>query len=96
MSRVSPQEVAGLARLSRLSLGHEERERLAAQLAQILAYIETLREVDVEGVEEYVGVEVPVVLREDVPGPVLPVEDALACVPAVRDDQVEVPRFKED
>ena len=44
-------DVKYVAHLARLSLTPEEEQTLAAQLGNILGYIEKLREVDVSGVE---------------------------------------------
>ena len=44
-------DIQYVARLARLSLTPEEEQRFAAQLEQVLAYIEKLKEVDVSGVE---------------------------------------------
>ena len=56
MSAVSPQDAAHLARLARLALSDEERERFAGQLSSIVGYVEQLREVDGEGVDVLKGV----------------------------------------
>ena len=48
---ISPEEVQHVARLARLHLTDEEAERMREQLDAILAYIDKLRELDVEGVE---------------------------------------------
>ena len=44
-------EIRHVARLARLALSEAEEEKFAAQLSQVLGYIEKLRGVDVEGVE---------------------------------------------
>lgn len=41
-----------LATLTRLSLDEEEKKRLETDLAGILAYVDQLREVDTDGVDE--------------------------------------------
>lgn len=97
MAGVTPEETEALARLARLSLGEREREVFAGQLDSILAYIDALARVDVEGVDEYQGeTGRGVALREDVEGPTLERERILAGVPEARDGQVAVPKFKED
>ena len=93
---VAPEETEALARLARLSLSDAERETFPGQLARILAYIDTLAQVDVDGVEEYVGDQDALALRDDVVGPMLNAEEALAGAPATRDGHVVVPKFKED
>ena len=43
--------VARVARLARIAISDEERERLAGELSGILDWVEQLDEVDTEGVE---------------------------------------------
>jgi len=94
---VSRRECHQLAALARLSLDEEEAERFAAQLGPILAYLEQLRAVDTTGVAEHLPPAQPGSgLREDVAGPSLPRERALATAPDVREHQVAVPKFMED
>lgn len=44
-------DVPYLAQLARLSLNAEQMEKFGAQLQQIVAYVEKLKEVNVEGIE---------------------------------------------
>jgi aspartyl-tRNA(Asn)/glutamyl-tRNA(Gln) amidotransferase subunit C len=44
-------DVKYVAHLARLSLAPEEEQKIAAQLGNILGYIEKLKEVDVSGIE---------------------------------------------
>ncbi len=44
-------DVSYVARLARISLTAEEQQRIGAQLADVLGYINKLKEVDVTGVE---------------------------------------------
>jgi aspartyl-tRNA(Asn)/glutamyl-tRNA(Gln) amidotransferase subunit C len=97
MTTISRDECQALATLARLSLDDAEAERFAAQLGPILAYLEQLQRVDTTGVPEHLPpARLGSALREDVAGPALDREHALASVPAVRDHQVMVPKFKED
>lgn len=50
MTRVTEQTVEHVARLARLSLSDEERDLFSRQLADILAWAESLQSLDVEGV----------------------------------------------
>lgn len=85
-----------VADLARLALSPEEKAKFAAQLQDILAYIEHLKEVDVSNVEPTAHAQ-PLynVWREDVPGPALPVEKALQNAPAQRDNMISVPKVVE-
>lgn len=97
MTTISRKECQELAALARLSLDDDEADRFAAQLGTILGYIEQLRAVDTTGVPEYLPPSrLGSALRDDVAGPVLDRERALAGAPAVRDHQALVPKFKED
>ncbi len=97
MTTISRMECHQLAALAQLSLDDAEADRFAAQLGPILDYLEQLRGVDTSGVPEYLPpARLGSALREDVAGPTLARELALAGVPAVRDDQVMVPKFKDD
>ena len=94
---ISAEEVQHVARLARLHLTDEEAERMREQLDAILAYIDKLRELDVEGVEPTAHA-VPLinVMRDDVLAPCLPQEAALANAPDRADAFFRVPRIIED
>jgi aspartyl-tRNA(Asn)/glutamyl-tRNA(Gln) amidotransferase subunit C len=47
---ITKKDVEHVARLARLSLSEEEKDRYAAQLSSILGYIETLNELNTENV----------------------------------------------
>ncbi len=84
--------VAHVARLSRLNLSDEERERFRAQLGSILDYVRQLEALDLTDVPATAHV-LPVtnVLRDDVPGPSLPRDEVLANAPASEDGFFVVP-----
>ena len=94
---LSRQEVEQVARLARLHLSDEELERMREQLDAILAYIDKLRELDVEGVEA-TSHAVPLVnvTRDDEVTPCLPQETALANAPDRAGEFFRVPRIIED
>ena len=94
---ISRQDVEHVARLARLALDEGELERMREQLANILAYIDKLRTLDVEGVEP-TSHAVPLVnvMREDEIAPSLPEDEALANAPDRVDDMFRVPRIIED
>ena len=59
-------DVQKIASLARLRITDQEAETLAAQLAQVITYIEQLNEVDTEGVEPMAhAIEQVNVLAED-------------------------------
>ncbi len=89
-------QVRHVARLARLALSAEEEERLAAQLGQVLSYIERLMAVDVGGVEplSFAG-EAGLPLRDDEPRPSLPREQVLKSAPEHDEQAFVVPRIIE-
>ena len=85
-------QVLHVARLARLELSEDEVERMNGELAGILAHIEKIGELDLEGVPPTSHVvEVTNAIRPDEPRPSLPREQILGQAPAVRDDGFEVP-----
>lgn len=75
-------DVQKVALLSRLKLSEAEITRFAAQLGNVLTYIEQLNEVAVDGVQPQVhAVEIQNVLREDALKDSLPRDKALANAP---------------
>jgi len=94
---ISREEVQHVARLARLHLTDEEAERMREQLDAILAYIDKLRELDVEGVEPTAhAVPLVNVMRDDVLVPCLPQEQALANAPDRAGEFFRVPRIIEE
>lgn len=83
-----------LAQLSRLQLGDDEVRALAADLTNILGYVEQLDELDTETVEptyQVTGLEN--VWRDDTAAPSeVSREDLLALAPESVDNQVKVPK----
>ncbi len=97
MAEISREECRTLAQLARLSLDDDEVERFSGQLSPIVGYLKQLQAVDVDEVPEHLPPSRPgSALREDAVGAMLTREAALAGVPEVREQQVVVPKFKED
>ncbi len=64
--KISPEQVAKVARLSRLDLPQEKLELFAGQLGDILDYMDKLAELDTDDVEPmYSPVSHATVLRKD-------------------------------
>ena len=98
MSRkIDMKEVEHVARLARLELSPEERERMREQLDRILGYIDKLRQLDTAGVEP-TSHAVPMVnvFREDELRPCLSPEEMLANAPDRSGEFFRVPRIIED
>ncbi len=94
---IGPDEVEHVARLARLALSEDEKERMREQLGAILAYIGKLEELDVQGVEP-TSHAVPLVnvTREDEPRPCLDRDEAMAGAPDRAGEFFRVPRIIED
>ena len=95
---ITREQVAHLARLSRLALGDEELDGLAAQLDVILGAVQAIGEVtdaaDVPPTTHAVPVEN--VTRPDVVTPSLPREKVLAGAPEAEDGRFRVPRILDE
>jgi aspartyl-tRNA(Asn)/glutamyl-tRNA(Gln) amidotransferase subunit C len=89
---IDRETVLHVALLARLELSEAEVERMTAELAGVLGHIETIAELDLEGVEPTTHVvAVENALREDIPAPSLPLERALESAPEVLDGGFAVP-----
>lgn len=79
---ITAADVRQVANLARLALDEPALERLTGQLETILGYVAKIAEVDMAGVEPLAhALPLHNVLRDDVPGPALPVEKVLANAP---------------
>jgi aspartyl-tRNA(Asn)/glutamyl-tRNA(Gln) amidotransferase subunit C len=85
-------QVLHVAKLARLKVSDDEVDRIAEELSKILEHVETMNELDLEGVEPTSHVvDLTNVLREDVPRPGLPREKALEQAPDAADGGFRVP-----
>lgn len=86
-----------VARLARLDLGDDERERMRAELSSILEHAGRIQRLALDDVEPTAHA-VPLVnaLRRDEVAPSLPQDVALANAPEVEDGRFRVPRIIED
>jgi aspartyl-tRNA(Asn)/glutamyl-tRNA(Gln) amidotransferase subunit C len=96
---ISPEQVAHVARLARLALSDEERERFARELAAVLEHAADLEALDTSGVEPTAHpLPIANVLRHDEPSACLDRTEVLAAAPA-RDETGRfflVPRILSD
>jgi aspartyl-tRNA(Asn)/glutamyl-tRNA(Gln) amidotransferase subunit C len=89
-------DVKYVAHLARISLSTEEQQKLAAQIGNILSYIEKLKEADVSGVEPTAHAFPLVnVTRPDEIRPSMSNEDALRNAPAKTNGLFMVPKIVE-
>jgi len=94
--KISKQEVEHVAKLARLELSEQEKEKLTDQLSNILTYVETLNSVDTKGVEPTSHVlDIKNVMRDDVVLPGLTQEQALANAPDKAAGHYKVPKIIE-
>ena len=93
---ITQQEVEAVAKLARLDITAAEKDMFAKQLSQILEHVEQLKRYDTAGVDPTSTMLGRVnVFRDDVVGPSLPVEKALANAPEREADGFCVPKIIE-
>lgn len=93
---ISDAQVEHVARLARLALSVEEKQRLTEQLNAILRYMEQLNEVHTEGVEPTAHVlDLVNVLRDDTMHQTRNADTALANAPETAHHFFVVPRVVE-
>ena len=93
---LSADEVAKVALLARLRISPDELETFTGQLNSIVEFVAQLQELPTADVEPLAhGVEVRNVFREDVRGPSLPREAALANAPRRNAESFLVPAVLE-
>ena len=94
MSSISRDDVAHLARLSRLAVTDEELDLYAGQLSAVLDAVAQVQKAPVEDVPPTThAVPMTNVMRADVVRPSLPRDVVLAGAPAAEDDRFQVPRI---
>ena len=97
MPAITREDVAHLARLSRLDLGAEELDHLASQLDQILGAVARVAQVAADDIPP-TSHPLPMtnVLRPDEVRPGLTATGALSGAPAVGDQRFRVPRILDE
>jgi len=97
--KITEAEVRYVADLANLKLSEEEGRKFCSELGEILAYMDTLNELDTSAVEPMAQVlyeaEETATLREDVERTVLGPEGALANAPAAGAGFYKVPKVIE-
>lgn len=89
-------DVNYVAHLARLSLSAEEAQKFGAQLANVLGYIEQLKEVDVSGIEPTAHAFPLInVTRPDEIQPSMDHQDAMRNAPAAANGLFMVPKIVE-
>jgi aspartyl-tRNA(Asn)/glutamyl-tRNA(Gln) amidotransferase subunit C len=94
---ITRDEVAHLARLSRLALDEAELDHLAPQLDVIISSVARVQEVAAESIPPTThAVPVTNVLRPDEVTPCLSADEALSQAPAVEQQRFRVPRILDE
>ena len=89
---IDREQVLHVARLARLELSDEEIGQMATELSGILAHVDRIGELELDGVPPTTHVaEVTGALRADEPRPSWPREKVLASAPAEKDGGFLVP-----
>ena len=94
--RISRDQVGHVAKLAKLSISDEEKEKFALQLEQILTYVDQLNELNTSGLSPTShAILLENVFREDKVQPSLPVESALKNTPQQEKGFFKVPKVIE-
>ncbi len=90
--RITPEAVAKVAKLARLSLDDDELVAATHQLSDMLDHFADIDALDLDGVEPMTHpTPIANVMREDVEMDVLDREEVLAAAPAAEDGRFRVP-----
>lgn len=97
MAATSPNlDIEKLATLARIDLSPDEKEKFAAQLGDVLKYVDQLKRVDITGIEPTAhGFPISNVWAEDNVTPGFTADEALRNAPARRDNMISVPKVVE-
>lgn len=97
MSETAHIDIDYVARLARIQLSEDEKQRFGPQLDRVLGYCDKLRDVNLDGVEPMAHA-TPLynVWDDDVAINGFTPEQAMANAPAQRENQIVVPKVVED
>jgi len=91
--KITKQEILHVAQLARLEIDEAAIEKFAAQIGDILAYVDQLKQVDTEGVPPTShALSLTNAFREDTGMPHLPLETSLANAPRQEAGSFLVPK----
>jgi aspartyl-tRNA(Asn)/glutamyl-tRNA(Gln) amidotransferase subunit C len=97
MSAITRDEVAHLAKLSRLALREDELDHLATQLDDIISAVARVQEVAAEDIPPTShALPLTNIFRADDVRPCLPPDQALSGAPAADDERFKVPRILDE
>lgn len=96
MAKITEKDVEYVAGLAQIALDDAEKSRLAEELSKILGYMESLNDLDTEGVEPMMhAMPLTNVFREDVVLPSLSRDEALHNAPSHDGEYFLVPKILE-
>lgn len=93
MSKLNISDVEHIAKLSRLELSNEEKEKFAEQLSDILSYVGELNEVDTKNIEptaQVTGLE-NVMVEDEIEESGVTIEDIKKNAPEIEGGAYKVP-----
>jgi len=92
--KIDKSTVERLAKLSQLEFSEEEKVEMVEDFKKMVGFVDTLKEVDTEGVKPltHVNEEVINILRDDKVGGMLSSEDALQNAPEKDSSYIKVPK----
>ena len=86
-----------VARLARLALSDDDREKMQSEMTHILVHVEKIQEVELDSVPPTAqALDLKNVMRADEVGPCLTAAEALANAPEKEDGRFKVPRILEE
>lgn len=89
-------DIDRVAMLARLELTDEERTRFSGQLETIVAYVDRIAGLELDGLDATLhGHDAGAPFREDTPVPGLPLKAVLNNAPARIEDEIRMPRVVE-
>jgi len=90
---INAETVEYIAKLAKISISEEEKNKFVPQLSKIITYIEKLSELDTEGISPMSSViATKNVFREDETKPSMQRDDVLANAPASQNGFFKVPK----
>ena len=91
-TNITPDDVAKVARLARLDVDEAQVAHFTSQLAKVMDHFRDIDALDLDGVAPMTQpYELVNVMRDDVEGPTLDVDEVLAAAPAAEDRRFRVP-----
>ena len=94
--KITKEQVVHVAKLAKLTVSEEEKEKLTFQMEQILNYVDQLNELNTAGIEPTShAILLENVFREDGEKPSLPIEAALRNAPDQEKGFFKVPKVIE-